>query len=114
MDKIDKESFTQAVYDIVKTIPFGRVTSYGAIAKAIGYPNLSRMVGHVMSECNSAETGIPAYRVVNSKGVLSGKDAFGGSGEMQKMLESEGVTVLNDRIKNWRTVYWNPLKEINI
>ncbi|WP_165040834.1 MGMT family protein [Dysgonomonas sp. ZJ709] len=114
MNKIDKASFIQAVYDIVKTIPSGRATSYGAVAKAIGYPNLSRMVGRVMSECNSAKTGIPAYRVVNSQGILSGKEAFGISGEMQKMLESEGVTIVNDRIKNWKAIFWDPMDEIQI
>ncbi|WP_165022736.1 MGMT family protein [Dysgonomonas sp. ZJ279] len=114
MNKIDKASFIQAVYDIVKTIPSGRATSYGAVAKAIGYPNLSRMVGRVMSECDSAKTGIPAFRVVNSQGILSGKDAFGSSGEMQKMLESEGVTIVNDRIKNWKAIFWDPMDEIQI
>lgn len=113
MVRVDKEVFVQAVYDIVCTIPAGRATSYSAIAKAIGYSNLSRMVGRVMGECDSAETGIPAHRVVNSQGLLSGKDAFGSSGEMQKMLEAEGITVVNDKIKNWKAVFWNPLTEIN-
>lgn len=112
--KIDKAALTQAVYDIVRTIPYGRATSYGAIAKAAGYYNLSRMVGRIMSECNSSETDIPAYRVVNSQGILSGKDAFGDLGEMQKLLESEGVIVVNNRIKNWKSIFWNPLEEINI
>jgi methylated-DNA-protein-cysteine methyltransferase-like protein len=110
--KVEKESFKQAIYEIVKTIPKGRATSYGAIAKAVGYPHLSRMVGKVMGECDSRNSGIPAHRVVNSQGILSAKDAFGTSGEMQQLLESEGVTVVNDRIRNWKTVFWDPLKEI--
>ncbi len=114
MPKIDKEAFRQAVYDIVKTIPYGRATCYGAIAKAVGYYNMSRMVGHVMSECNSAETNIPAHRVVNSQGILSAKDAFGDGDEMQKLLESEGIVIINNKIKNWKSVFWNPLEEINI
>lgn len=114
MAKVDKEVLTQAVYDIVRTIPHGRATSYGAIAKATGYYNLSRMVGRIMSECNSSITNIPAHRVVNSQGVLSGKDAFGSSNEMQKLLESEGVVIINNKIRNWRTVFWNPLEEISI
>lgn len=114
MPKINKEAFIQAVYDIVKTIPYGRATSYGAIAKAAGYYNMSRMVGRIMSQCNSSITNIPAYRVVNSQGVLSGKDAFGDSGEMQKLLESEGIVISNSKIKNWKTVFWNPIEEINI
>lgn len=114
MSKIDKEAFIQAVYDIVKTIPYGRATSYGAIAKAVGYYNMSRMVGRVMSECNSSVTHIPAHRVVNSQGILSAKDVFGGSDTMQELLESEGVIIVNNRIKNWKTVFWDPLEEINI
>ncbi|NDV46533.1 MGMT family protein [Paludibacter sp. 221] len=114
MDKEEKEIFRQAVYDIVKTVPYGRATSYGAIAKAIGYPNFSRMVGHIMAECDSANNNIPAHRVVNSAGVLSGKEAFGTSAEMQQLLATEGIVVVNDKIKNWKKVFWNPLEEINI
>lgn len=112
MDNINKEAFIQAVYDVVKYIPYGRATSYGAIAKAIGYSNMSRMVGHVMGDCNSDETGVPAHRVVNSQGFLSGKFAFGNNNEMQKLLEAEGIVVINDKIKNWKSVFWNPLTEI--
>jgi len=65
-----------------------------------------------MGECDSSANGIPAHRVVNSQGILSGKDAFGNCGEMQRLLEAEGITVVNDRIKNWKTVFWNPLDEI--
>ncbi len=111
MDRTDKISFIQAVYDVVKAIPCGRATSYGAISKAIGYPNMSRMVGCVMGECDSIKSGIPAHRVVNSQGVLSGRDAFGYSNEMQQLLESEGVKVVNNKIKNWKTVFWDPLNE---
>lgn len=114
MDKTEKEAFRQAVYDIVQTIPYGRATSYGAIAKAIGYPNFSRLVGHIMAECDSMKNNIPAYRVVNSSGFLSGKEAFGTDNEMQRLLASEGVKVVNDKIKNWKKVFWNPLEEINI
>lgn len=114
MSRIDKDAFTQAVYDIVRTIPHGRATSYGAIAKAVGYYNMSRLVGRVMSECNSSLANIPAHRVVNSQGILSGKDAFGDSSEMQELLEAEGVIISNNKIKNWKAVFWNPLDEINI
>lgn len=114
MSQLDKENFTQGVYDVVKNIPHGRATSYGAIAKAIGYPNLSRMVGKIMGACDSALSGIPAHRVVNSQGVLSGKNAFGDSTEMQRLLELEGIVVINDRIKNWKTVFWDPMAELVI
>lgn len=110
----EKESFRQAIYDIVKKIPKGRATSYGAIAKAVGFSHLSRMVGKVMGECDSQASGIPAHRVVNSQGVLSAKAAFGNAGEMQQLLETEGITVVNDRIKNWKAVFWDPLHEINV
>lgn len=112
MDKKEKELLKRAVYEIVSTIPFGRATSYGAIAKAAGYPNMSRLIGKIMSECNSEKTGIPAHRVVNSQGVLSAKKAFGNPEEMQKLLEAEGISVTNDRIKNWKKVFWNPIEEI--
>lgn len=105
---IDKESFILAVYDVVKSIPYGRATSYGAIAKAIGYPANSRMVGKVMGECDSAHTGIPAHRVVNSQGILSAKDAFGDAHEMENLLKQEGVMVINNRIQNWKKVFWDP------
>ena len=108
----DKEQLQQAIYEIVKLIPPGRATSYGAIAKATGFPNLSRMVGRIMSQCNSDVNHIPAHRVVNSSGILSAKEAFGASGEMQQLLESEGIVVVNDKIQNWKKVFWNPLKEL--
>lgn len=114
MDKKEKELFSLSVCDIVRMIPEGQATSYGAIAKAVGYPKFSRMVGKIMSECNLKETLIPAHRVVNSQGVLSAKDAFGSPGEMQRLLENEGVTVINDRIRNWSTVFWDPLDEVHL
>ncbi|WP_029906639.1 MGMT family protein [Prevotella sp. 10(H)] len=113
MTKVDKKDFTRAVNEIVRMIPYGRATSYGAIAKAIGYPNMSRMVGHLIGG-DDGGGAVPAYRVVNSSGVLSGKESFGSSGEMQQLLEAEGITVVNDKIKNWKKVFWNPLDEIEL
>ncbi len=112
MDKKEKEFFVQAVYDVVRIIPYGRVTSYGAIAKAIGHSNMSRMVGRVMSDCKACPENIPAHRVVNSHGKLSGKDAFGCAAEMQKLLETEGVIVVGDKIKKFEILFWDPLQEI--
>ena len=111
MSDFDKEDFVGAVYQMVKTVPYGRATSYGAIARAIGYPNMSRMVGSVLGGCS--EVGVPAYRIVNSQGILSGKDAFGTPTEMQEKLEEEGIRVENNRIKDWKKVFWNPLDEIS-
>ena len=114
MTKEERDSIKQAIYEIVRTIPYGRATSYGAIAKAIGYSNMSRLVGRIMGECDSKKTNVPAHRVVNSQGALSAKEAFGSADEMQRLLESEGVIVVNDRIRNWKTVYWSPIEEIRL
>ena len=96
------------MYDIVRLIPVGRATSYGAIAKAIGYPNLSRMVGRTMCQC-PANAGIPAHRVVNSQGFLSAKNTFP---TQQQRLEKEGISIRNDKIQQWKTVFWDPLDEL--
>jgi methylated-DNA-protein-cysteine methyltransferase-like protein len=108
----DKENFSQAIMDVVKHIPPGRATSYGAIARAIGYPNMSRMVGKIMGTCNSAQTEIPSHRVVNAQGILSGKDSFGAGLEMQHLLEAEGIVIKNNRILHWKNVFWDPIREI--
>lgn len=112
MSDFDKEDFIAAVYQMVKLVPYGRATSYGAIARAVGYPNMSRMVGRVMGNCESSRTGVPAYRVVNSQGILSGKEAFSTPTEMQEKLEAEGIRIENNRIKDWKKVFWDPLEEI--
>lgn len=114
MNVEEKDAFRRAVYDVVRDIPRGRATTYGSIARAIGYPSHSRLVGHMMAGCEAFAPDIPAHRVVNSAGCLSGKRAFGVADEMQQRLASEGVEVENDRIKHWREVFWNPLDEINL
>lgn len=114
MTPTEKEVFTKAIYEIVRMIPYGRATSYKALARAVGYPAHARMVGRIMSNSDSAKNNIPAHRVVNSQGFLSGKSAFGGSSEMQLLLEQEGISVKNDKIINWKSIFWNPLEEINL
>lgn len=109
---MDIEEFRTMVYTIVRMIPLGRATSYGAIAKAIGYPNHSRLVGKIMGGSSLLE--VPAHRVVNSQGQLSGRDSFETMETMQKLLEAEGVTVINNRIKGWKAIFWDPLEEINL
>lgn len=109
---MDIEEFKNMVYTVVRMIPIGRATSYGAIAKAIGYPNHSRLVGKIMG--GSFLQDVPAHRVVNSQGQLSGRDSFATAETMQKLLEAEGVTVINNRIKSWKTISWSPLDEINL
>ena len=108
----ERESLEQSIYEIVCLVPKGRATSYGAIAKAIGYSNFSRFVGKVMGQCPS-DAGIPAHRVVNGQGYLSAKDAFGAPEQMQERLESEGIVVVNNRIRNWKRIFWDPMSEIN-
>lgn len=108
--RADKETLIEAIFEIVRRIPEGRATSYGAIAKAIGHPNLSRFVGRTMANCTSDEK-IPAHRVVNSQGILTAGDVFK---DMQKRLESEGLLIVNNRIKNWNIIFWNPLDEIRM
>lgn len=106
---IDKDHLTSLIFDIVSAIPYGRATSYGAIAKAIGFPNMSRMVGRIMSQCDSYITNIPAHRVVNSQGRLSASSVFP---DMQQKLIAENIIVVNNKIQNWKQVFWNPMDEI--
>lgn len=112
MRLLDPDEFTRAVYEVVRSVPPGRATSYGAIARAVGYARLARKVGRVMARCEGAD--IPAHRVVNSQGMLSGKEAFTAPGEMQRLLEAEGVRVVGDRIRDWKRVFWDPLAELGL
>ena len=110
--EIERETFRELVYEVARLVPYGRVTNYGAIARAIGYPNLSRMVGAAMGACGTSGEAVPAHRVVNASGYLTGKAAFGASGKMQRLLEEEGVVVKNDKVQNFRELFWNPIDEI--
>ena len=109
MDKAD--SFFEKVYRVVRLIPFGRVTSYGAIAKYIGTARSARMVGWAMNASHNDMT-IPAHRVVNRIGLLTGKHHFGGSYLMQQLLESEGVEIEENQIKNLDKYFWDPQQEL--
>ena len=108
----DKSDFFDAAYEVVRRIPRGRVTSYGAIARAIGSAQSSRLVGTAMSLCRLLPDVIPAHRVVNSSGLLTGKHRFGADDEMRKLLEDEGVIVVNDRVKDFKNIFWDPVKEL--
>ncbi len=105
------ENFFEKVYDIARKIPYGRVTSYGAIAKYLGAAKSARMVGWAMNACNGDET-IPAHRVVNRKGMITGKHHFSGINLMQQLLESEGLVIKDDKIVNFETTFWNPSKNL--
>lgn len=113
MLKFDSHELRDAVYEIVQMIPKGRATSYGAIASAIGYPNHARHIGRIVGE-SGRYCRIPAHRVVNSSGVLTGRGAFKTPTEMSDLLAEEGVIVKNNRIANWRKVFWDPSKEMII
>ncbi len=103
----EEEQFYAQVHALVRCIPEGKVTSYGAIATALGRPRGSRMVGYAMRSAGSAYPPVPAHRVVNSAGILSAKAAFGGT-LMQQLLENEGLNIENDRVKDFRKVFWKP------
>ena len=111
--KKDK-SFFELVYEVTKLIPYGRVTSYGAIAKSIGTAGSSRMVGWALNNCHGMPDFIPAHRVVNRNGMLSGKHHFGGENVMQQLLESEGIRVEDDKIVDFEKYFWDPIKEIKL
>jgi methylated-DNA-protein-cysteine methyltransferase-like protein len=103
-------SFFKKVYQVVKLIPHGRVTSYGAIAKYLGSGGAARMVGWAMNASHSATESIPAHRVVNRNGMLTGKQHFGSPDLMQQLLENEGLKIKNDRIQNFEKYFWDPAK----
>lgn len=93
-------------------IPFGRVTSYGAIAKVLGASKSSRIVGYAMNESHKYHPSLPAHRVVNRNGLLTGKHHFGIENEMQILLENEGHTIIDDKILNFSEVFWDPAIEL--
>jgi len=104
-------SFFERVYEVARLIPYGRVTSYGAIAKYLGAARSSRLVGYAMNA--SGQKDVPAHRVVNRIGLLSGKHHFEGTNLMQQLLESEGVTVKDNQVQDFDTVFWNPATELD-
>ena len=107
-------NFYEQVYEIPRLIPKGRVTSYGAIAKSLGVAKSSRMVGHAMLYAGTAHPVVPAHRVVNSSGLLTGKFHFKPPELMEELLRKEGVEVKDDKVVNFKKVFWNPLEEITI
>lgn len=109
---MDKDTFFDRVYEVARLIPLGRVTSYGAIAEYLGTKGSSRMVGYAMNASSTAKPPVPAHRVVNRFGMLSGKSHFPGTDLMEQMLESEGVKVENDVVKDFEKLFWNPLTEL--
>lgn len=105
-------SIEQNIIDTIKLIPYGRVTTYGAIAAFVGAKSSARIVGYVLNKC-SAKYNLPAHRVVNRRGLLSGKLYFGAGDEMSNLLKSEGIQVENDIVQNFDAVFWDPSQTIN-
>lgn len=104
--------FFTMVYQVVRLIPKGRVTNYGAIAKYLGSGKSSRMVGWAMNNAHTEKPKVPAHRVVNRLGLLTGKHHFSDPNKMQELLEKEGVSVVDDQVQNFDTVYWDPMVEL--
>ncbi len=101
------QGFFTKVYEVAKQIPHGRVTSYGAIANYLGSPKSARMVGWAMNASHSMPD-VPAHRVVNKKGLLTGKHHFEGTHLMQQLLENEGIIVLDNQIQDFDKLFWDP------
>lgn len=102
-----QDNFFERVYAVVRQIPEGRVTTYGAIARAIGAARSARMVGYAMNASHDDDT-VPAHRVVNRNGLLTGKFHFDGTNLMQQLLENEGIQVVNNKVVNFKELLWEP------
>ena len=107
-----KETFFDKVYDVVRQIPAGRVTSYGAIAAYLGTKGSSRMVGYAMNAAGTAFPPVPAHRVVNRQGLLTGKHHFGSENLMEELLQNEGVRVDDDKVVEFNCLFWDPGVEL--
>jgi methylated-DNA-protein-cysteine methyltransferase-like protein len=105
-------SFFERVYEIVRMVPYGKVTTYGAIARFLGSANSARMVGWAMNNSHGVVPPVPAHRVVNRNGYLTGKMHFATPNEMKQLLESEGINVKDDKVVNFLTHFWDPNIEL--
>ncbi len=108
------ETFFEQVFDVVRLIPKGRVTSYGAVAAALGTKLSARMVGWAMNGSHKVKPKVPAHRVVNRNGMLSGKMHFAYPEQMQELLEKEGVKVVDDKVQDFDKRFWNPAEELGL
>ncbi len=108
------ESFFEAVFDLVRQVPRGRVTSYGAIAAALGARSSARMVGWAMNGSHRVKPSVPAHRVVNREGLLTGKVHFNPPEKMQQLLEKEGVKVVDNQVQDFASKFWDPMKELGL
>lgn len=111
---MDTLSFYDQVYQVVRLIPRGRVTSYGAIASYLGSKGSARMVGYAMNAAHTASPPVPAQRVVNRNGMLTGKFHFGSPDLMQQLLENEGVKIEDDKVSEFKSIFWDPAIELEL
>lgn len=111
-EKKNKENIYDAIYDVVRAIPKGRVSSYGAVAAAIGAASGARVVGYAMNNCAGVKPKVPAHRVVNRNGLLTGKHHFTPPEQMQQLLEKEGVKIKDDQVVDFDSLFWDPMKEL--
>ena len=108
------DSFFEQIYAVARLVPRGRVTSYGAIAKYLGTARSSRMVGWAMNGAHHVKPKVPAHRVVNRIGLLTGKHHFGPPTKMKELLEKEGVKVKRDLVVDFKKLFWNPMDELKL
>lgn len=111
---LGEATFYEKVYEVTRLIPVGKVTSYGAIAAFLGTAQSSRMVGWAMNNAHVQGTYVPAHRVVNRNGLLTGKHHFGSPTIMQELLEAEGIQVIDDQIIDFEKHFWNPMIELDM
>ena len=111
---MDRKVFYEEVFQVVRLIPKGRVTSYGAIAAYLGTKNSSRMVGYAMHSSHTTFPSVPAHRVVNRNGLLTGKHHFETPEEMAHLLSQEGILVKDDQVLNFKALFWDPAIELKL
>jgi methylated-DNA-protein-cysteine methyltransferase-like protein len=109
---LTEHNFFEKVYAVTRLVPVGRITTYGAIARYLGSAQSARMVGWALNSTKQLPKWVPAHRVVNRNGLLTGKMHFPGSETMRELLESEGIKVVDDKIKNFNELLWDPMKEL--
>jgi len=109
----ESDNFFEKVYQVARLIPYGKVTTYGSIANYLGAARSARMVGWAMNNSHNQTIEVPAHRVVNRKGLLTGKHHFGGTNLMQQLLENEGIVVVENQIQELEKVLWDPMKELS-
>jgi len=105
-------TFYDNVYDVVRLIPVGRVTTYGSIANYLGTKRSARMVGWALNSTLGRNLNLPAHRVINRNGELTGKNYFSNPNEMQKLLEIEGIEIQNNSVQNFKDIFWDPSMEL--